>query len=160
MRLAAAATSGAVSLDGPAAAGPGGTAFDGVLSLTPPHYEYICGEAAARQLRRPARACCLGFDETPTGAADRGRFQRLLGQWHICTGKSAASRHVPRPHTEHPSTAVPAPPPAGLKWAGGSGRGASLFTASYDGSLRRLDVERGASGQFWRCAPPSARLLQ
>lgn len=35
---------------------------------------------------------------------------------------------------------------SGLKWAGGSGRGASLFTASYDGSLRRLDVERGVSG--------------
>lgn len=77
-----AATSGAVSLDGPAAGGnaAGGdsgssSGFDGVLALAPPHYEYICG----------------------------------------------------------------------LKWAGGSGRGASLFTASYDGSLRRLDVARGVS---------------
>ena len=35
----------------------------------------------------------------------------------------------------------------GLKWAGGGGRGAALFTASYDGSLRRLDVERGVSGE-------------
>ncbi|KAL4433964.1 hypothetical protein ABPG75_000405 [Micractinium tetrahymenae] len=79
-----AATSGAVSLDGSAAAGTAasadssggsGGAFDGVVALQPPHYEYICG----------------------------------------------------------------------LKWAGGSGRGASLFTASYDGSLRRLDVERGIS---------------
>ena len=35
----------------------------------------------------------------------------------------------------------------GLKWAGGSGRGAALYTASYDGSLRRLDVERGVSGE-------------
>ncbi|EFN57084.1 hypothetical protein CHLNCDRAFT_143861 [Chlorella variabilis] len=33
----------------------------------------------------------------------------------------------------------------GLRWAGGSGRGAALFTASYDGSLRRLDVQRGVS---------------
>lgn len=33
----------------------------------------------------------------------------------------------------------------GLKWAGGSGRGAALFTASYDGSLRRLDLEKGVS---------------
>ncbi len=38
-------------------------------------------------------------------------------------------------------------PAAGLKWAGGSGRGASLFTASYDGSLRRLHVERGVTGE-------------
>lgn len=35
---------------------------------------------------------------------------------------------------------------SGLKWAGGAGRGASLFTAAYDGSLRRLDVTRGVSG--------------
>jgi hypothetical protein len=35
----------------------------------------------------------------------------------------------------------------GLKWAGGAGRGSALFTASYDGSLRRLDVERGVSGE-------------
>ncbi|KAI7843657.1 hypothetical protein COHA_002559 [Chlorella ohadii] len=34
---------------------------------------------------------------------------------------------------------------SGLRWAGGSGRGAALFTASYDGSLRRLDVEQGVS---------------
>lgn len=34
----------------------------------------------------------------------------------------------------------------GLKFAGGSGRGSSLFTASYDGSLRRLDLQRGVSG--------------
>ncbi|KAL4441841.1 hypothetical protein ABPG77_003757 [Micractinium sp. CCAP 211/92] len=72
----AAATSGAVSLETPAAGDNGsGGAFDGVLALNPPHYEYICG----------------------------------------------------------------------LKWAGASGRGASLFTASYDGSLRRLDVEQGVS---------------
>lgn len=36
---------------------------------------------------------------------------------------------------------------SGLRWAGGSGRGASLFTCAYDGSLRRLDVERGVSGE-------------
>ncbi|KAI3434695.1 hypothetical protein D9Q98_002758 [Chlorella vulgaris] len=34
---------------------------------------------------------------------------------------------------------------SGLKWAGGSGRGASLFTASYDGSLRCMDVQAGVS---------------
>lgn len=36
----------------------------------------------------------------------------------------------------------------GLRWAGGAGRGAALFTASYDGSLRRLDPERGVSGEL------------
>jgi hypothetical protein len=35
---------------------------------------------------------------------------------------------------------------SGLKWAGGSGRGASLFTTSYDGSLRCMDVQAGVSG--------------
>lgn len=38
----------------------------------------------------------------------------------------------------------------GLRWAGGAGRSAALFTASYDGSLRRLDAERGVSGGWMR----------
>ena len=58
-------------------------------------------------------------------------------------------------HTDH--CISPASNPScryvsGLRWAGGSGRGAALFTASYDGSLRRLDVERGVSGEqgvYW-----------
>ena len=58
---------------------------------------------------------------------------------------------LPRAHTPiHPCpSSLPHPHRyvSGLRWAGGSGRGAALFTASYDGSLRHLDVERGISGE-------------
>lgn len=45
------------------------------------------------------------------------------------------------PHSEYIS---------GLKWAGGSGAGAAkLFTAAYDGSVRRLDAERSVFTLAW-----------
>ncbi len=58
--------------------------------------------------------------------------------------------HAPLPRTPYPSSLcflVARRYVSGLRWAGGSGRGAALFTASYDGSLRRLDAERGVSGE-------------
>ncbi|QDZ20070.1 WD40 repeat domain-containing protein [Chloropicon primus] len=63
-----------------------------------------------------------------------------VGLWNLSKGFSQVNVQV-QPHTQYMS---------GLKWCPTSGR--DLFTCSYDGTCRRLDVNEGVFQEIYSCA--------
>ena len=99
-----------------------------VLNTPPYRLRYVSRASSSSSSRGPALNSTFILSAGRQAGRQGAAFRHALPP----TFRQRNMTH-PLPHTH----------PAGLKWAGGTSCASHLFTASYDGSVRALDVATG-----------------
>eukprot|EP00803_Ostreobium_quekettii_P010962 evm.model.scf_523.1 EVM.evm.TU.scf_523.1 scf_523:16647-23842(-) len=144
LRLLSSGSTGSVGPEGPEAA------------MEPKGHKVTVGELTLREEDvvkvTPTAVVLLGFqdrgDELVVAGGDKTGH---VGLWHLRSGRGGqrglAQQDNTMEGTDDDSDLLTFAPHSqmlsGLKWAGGRGQASCLFTASYDGSVRRLDAGAG-----------------